>query len=103
MRDLRREIRKAALVKSEDLILDPDLEPSFEHMDRLLLRVVHVERWAAVRCDLDDEVVQGAGGVISGELEDEVAARTRLQAKAVVGAENDVSGCCGGWHGCPPG
>ena len=58
-----------------------------EDVDRLLLRVMDVERRAAVRRDLDDEVVERAAGVVAGDLEDEIAAGAGLQAQAVVGSE----------------
>jgi hypothetical protein len=42
--------------------------------------VVDVERRAAMRRNLDDEVVEGAPGVVTGDLEDEIAAGAGLQA-----------------------
>jgi hypothetical protein len=42
-------------------------------MDRLLLAVVDVKRRSAVGLDLDDEVVERAGGLVPGELEQEIA------------------------------
>jgi hypothetical protein len=49
-----------------------DLVAALQNVDRLLLLVVDMQGRATVRCDLDDEVVEGATGVLAGDLEDEV-------------------------------
>jgi hypothetical protein len=40
-------------------------EPPFEDVDRLLLRVMDVQRRPTVRRDLDREVVEGPAGVLA--------------------------------------
>ena len=56
-------------------------------MEGLLLAVVDVQRRAAVGRDLDDEIVEGAAGVVAGDLEDEVAAGARPEPEPFVGCE----------------
>ena len=68
-----------------------------QNMDRLFLLVVHMQRRAAVRRDLDDEVVKRACCVFAGDLEDEIASRARLEAKALVWRQDRVWGG-GRWH-----
>ena len=99
--DLRWQVGKAALIELEELVADPDLEAPRQDMDRLLLLVVHVQRGSAFRRDFDCEVVKGAAGVLSGDLEDEVSSRARLQPQAFVWRQNRVySG--GGRHCASP-
>ena len=90
VRDLGRQVCEAALIELEDLLADPDLEAPAQDMDRLLLLVVDVQRGPAVRRDFDGEVVEGATGVLAGDLEDEVSPRARLQPQAVVGGEDCI-------------
>ena len=59
-------------------------------MDRLLLPVVDVQGRAAVRCNLDDEVIECAAGVLAGDFEDEVTSGAGLEPKALVWGENRV-------------
>ena len=90
MGNFRRQVGKAALVELEELLADPDLEPPGQDMDRLLLPVVHVQRGPAFRRDFDGEVVEGAAGVLSGDLEDEVSSRAGLQPQALVWRQDRV-------------
>jgi hypothetical protein len=60
------------------LVADPNFEAPAHDVDGLFLAVVDVERRAAVWPDLDDEVVECAVGLLAGDLEDQVAPRTRL-------------------------
>ena len=90
VRDLRRQVREAALIELEELVADPDLEAPLQDMDRLLLLVVHVQRGSAFRRDFDGEVVEGAAGVLSGDLEDEISSRAGLQPQAFVWCEDRV-------------
>ena len=53
-------------------------------MDRLVLVVMYVKRWSAVRRNLADEVVERALGVFACELEHELSAWAGLQARAFV-------------------
>ena len=73
--DLGRQVREAAFIEFEGLFADPDLEAPAQDVDRLLLLVVDVQRGPAVWGDFDREVVEGAAGVLSGDLEDEVSSR----------------------------
>ena len=84
MRDLRWQVGEAALIELEELVADPDLEAPLQDVDRLLLLVVHVQRGPAFRCDFDGEVVEGATGVLAGDLEDEVSSRAGLQPQTLV-------------------
>ena len=56
-------------------------------MEGLLLAVMDVQGRAAVGGDLDDEVVEGATGVVAGELEDKIAAWSGLESAPLVGRE----------------
>jgi hypothetical protein len=47
--------------------------------------VVHVQRRAAPRRDLDDEIVERAARVLAGDFEDEVPAGTGPQPQSVTG------------------
>jgi len=56
VRDLRWQVGKAAFGEFEDLVTDRDLEAPGQDVDRLILVVVHVQRWAPFRRDFDGEV-----------------------------------------------
>jgi hypothetical protein len=58
MRNLGRQVGKAALIQREGLLADPDLEAPRQDVDRLLLLVVHVQRRPAFRRDSDGEYLQ---------------------------------------------
>src|SRR5215467_8263005 len=79
--DTGREVGEASFSEAERLVADLDLVGAGEDVDRLLLMVVHMKRRSAVRCDLDDEVVESLAGVLSGDLEHEIAPRARLESK----------------------
>ena len=79
VREPRRHERKPAFVTAEDLVAHGDLESTFQDVDCLVLFVMDVERRASVRRHFDDEVVEGAGRVIAGGLEDEVSPGSRLE------------------------
>ena len=74
--DLRRQIGEAAFVAIEDLIANADLEATLEHLDGLLLAMVHVQRRAAMWGHFNDEIVKGAVRVLARVLENKVPART---------------------------
>jgi hypothetical protein len=82
-----RQVGETSFAEVERLITDPDLVLAGEDVDRLLLDVVHMQRRPAVRCDLDDEVVKGSARVLSGDLENQIPTRARLQSKALAGCE----------------
>jgi hypothetical protein len=84
MREPGRQVGEAAFLELEGLVADLDLEAPAEDVDRLLPRVVDVQRGAAVRRDFDGEVVEGATGVLAGDLEDEVSSGAGLQPQAVM-------------------
>ena len=68
MRQSGRHEREAALFEHCLFVPDAHLEAPGEDVDRLFLRVVDVEWRPAVRCDLDDEVIERAAGVVAGDL-----------------------------------
>ncbi len=80
------------------LVGDANLESAGEHVKRLLLAVMDVQGRAAVGGDIDEEVVEGATGVVAGELEDKIAARPGLESAPLVGREE--LGSEHGWHFC---
>jgi len=57
-------------------------------VDCLLLEMVNMKRRSAMGRDLDDEVVEGPTGVLSGDLEDEITPGARLESKPLVGGEH---------------
>jgi hypothetical protein len=61
------------------IVADPYLERAVDHVDRLVLEVVHVKRRPAVRGDLDDEVLEQPVCLVARQLEDQIAARPGLQ------------------------
>ena len=67
--------REATRLQHGGLVAAANLEASLEHMDGLLLDVMNVEGWPALRGNLHDEVIEQAACVLSGQLEDQVAAR----------------------------
>ena len=79
MRDTRWEVGEAALLACGSLVADLDLVAPLQSVDRLLLLVVDVERRPTLRSDLDDEVVEGAAGVLAGDLEDEISSWAGLE------------------------
>ena len=78
---------EAALLELEDVLTDLDLVPASQNVDRLFLLVVNMQRRTAVWRDLDDEVVEGATGVVAGDLENEIATGPGLEAKPRPGRE----------------
>src|SRR5215471_1491101 len=103
VRDTRGEVRKASFSQAERLVADLDLVAAGEDMDRLLLKMVHMKRRPAVRRDLDDEVVESPAGVLSGDLEDEITPRARLESKPLVRCENLRGKSCHVVSSPPPG
>ena len=83
-----REVGKAARLDVELPLADPDLEATLDGVEGFVLVVVDVQGRAAVGRDLADEVIDGASGVLAGDLEDEVPARAGLQAQALSGDED---------------
>ncbi len=72
-------VRETTFFANEDLVSDPDLVPTFQSMDGLFLFVVNVKGRTAMRSDLDDEVVKRPAGLFARDLENQIAARTRLE------------------------
>jgi hypothetical protein len=72
----------------ECLFADPDFVLAPEDVDRFLLLVVDVEWRATPWCDLDDEVVEGAAGVLPGDLEDEISSAAGLESQSFVRCED---------------
>src|SRR5689334_3161262 len=70
--NLRREVGKAAFVAVEQGLTNPNLEPSFDHMDRLLLSVVDMQGRTSMRRDPDHKVIEGSIRVVTCHLEDEI-------------------------------
>ena len=81
-----RQVGKAARLDDEALLADLDLEATVDGVEGLVLVVMDVQGWAAMGRDFADEVIEGAAGVLAGDLEDEVSARAGLQAQALLGA-----------------
>jgi hypothetical protein len=88
VRHARREVGEPALREAERLVADLNLEPSPQDVDGLLLPVMYVQGRPAVRRDLDDEVVEGAAGLVAGDLEDEIAAGPGLKPEPFVRFQN---------------
>ena len=88
---------KPPLLEHVLFVADANLEAAGEDVDRLLLRVVDVERRPAVRRHLHDEVVEGAAGLVAGDLEDEVTPGAGL-AVARPSFECEELGTKGGRH-----
>src|SRR5690348_6674895 len=91
MRNFRREIREASFLQAEKFGADPDFEPSLKDMNRFFLRVVHVQRGSALRCNLDEEVVKGTTRIFTCDLKDEIAARPRLEPQPFCRSQHFVS------------
>jgi hypothetical protein len=76
VRDAGRQVGEPAHVEVERLVADGHPVAAGQHVDRLLLPVVHVQRRPAAGRDLDDEVVERPSRVVARHLEHEVPPRT---------------------------
>jgi hypothetical protein len=112
VRDAGRKVGEASFSQVERLVPDLDLVAAGEDVDRLLLVMVDMERRSAVRRDLDDEVVEGPAGVLSGDLEDEIPPGAGLESQPLVpttitdrpaGSRNFRSRAASARRSCSPG
>jgi hypothetical protein len=88
VRDARWQVAERPFAAVECLSADPDLVLASKDVNRFLLFVVDVKRRTASWCDLDDEVVEGAAGLLPRDLEDEVASWAGLESQSFVWPED---------------
>jgi hypothetical protein len=63
---------------------------ALDGLDQLILRVMDVQGRAAAGRYFDSQIVDGAAGVLAGDLEDQISAGPRFNSQAIAGAEDLV-------------